>query len=261
MSCMICMLECRVMTEVLELDAPAPLYKSVKHLLTRELAAGEWRPGQALPSEAKLAQRFQVSIGTVRKAIDELVAERMVVRQQGRGTFVASHNASRLLFHFFHIVPRSGGRRYPKTETVSFRRGRAEADEARKLRLAPGDPVYRIRNLLSLDERVVLVDDLVLAQALFPDLSEKILAGRPNTIYHLYQTRYGVNVLRTSERLRATLADAEIAKLLGMRKGAPLLEINRVALSYHDVPVELRRSLVNTAAHEYFSDLGKPERG
>lgn len=247
------------MNQVLEPGAIAPLYKAVKRMLTQQLAAGEWRPEEALPSEAKLARRFGVSIGTVRKAIDELVAERMVVRHQGRGTFVASHNANRQLFHFFHIVPRDGEKQQPRTDALAFRRGRAEPAEAAKLRVAPGDPVFRIRNLLKLDGRAVALDDLVLAQAQFPDLTAKIFVGRENTIYHLYQSRYGINVLRTSERLRATLADADEAKLLGVRKGAPLLEINRVALTYHDVPVELRRSLVNTERHEYYSDLGKDE--
>jgi GntR family transcriptional regulator len=203
---------------------------------------------------------FQVSIGTIRKAIDELVAERIVVRQQGRGTFVATHNPSRLLFHFFHIVPHRGERQLPKTRTLAFRRARATAEEAQRLQCAPSEPVYRIRNLLALAERPVILDDLVLPQRLFPELSEKVFTGRDNTIYHLYQTRYGVNVLRTSERLRATPADGDAARLLALKRGAPLLEINRVAFTYHSAPVELRRSLVDTSEHEYFSDLGKTER-
>ena len=241
--------------------ASAPLYRNVKRLLTQGIAAGEWRPGSALPSESKLAERFGISIGTLRKAIDELVAERIVVRQQGRGTFVAAHGQRRLLFHFFHIVPREGDRQYPRTRTLAFRRSRAEPAEAARLRLAAGEPVYRIRNLLSLADQPVIVDDLVLPQRLLPELTEKIFTGRDNTIYHLYQTRYGINVLRTSERLRATLADADAAPLLGVERGAPLLEINRIALSYDDAPVELRRSLVNTEKHDYFSDIGKQSDG
>ena len=248
------------MNLALETAGALPLYREVKRLLTLRIAAHEWPPGTPLPSEGKLGGMFQVSIGTIRKAIDELVAERIVVRQQGRGTFVATHNPSRLLFHFFHIVPRRGERQLPKTRTLAFRRSRADAREAEKLQLAPGEPVYRVRNLLVLANRPVVLDDLVLPQRLFPDLTEKIFTGRDNTIYHLYQTRYGVNVLRTSERLRATLAEREAAKLLGLKKGAPLLEINRVALTYHSAPVELRRSLVDTSEHEYFSDLGKAER-
>ena len=245
------------MNQLSDTAAFSPLYKEVKRRLTGSIAAGEWRPGEALPSETRLAQGFNVSIGTLRKAIDELVAERIVVRHQGRGTFVATHSANRLLFHFFHIVPRGGDKQYPDTATLAFRRGRAEPAEAAKLQLAPGDPVLRVRNLLSLGGRPVILDDLVLPQRLFQDLSEKILTARDNTIYHLYQTPYGINVLRTSERLSAMLADAQTAKLLGLKKGAPLLEIKRIAYTYHSAPVELRRSLVDTTGHEYFSDIGK----
>jgi GntR family transcriptional regulator len=245
------------MSPDLEVGASAPLYRDVKRRLIAGIAGGEWSPGGALPSETKLAERFQVSIGTLRKAIDELVAERIVVRHQGRGTFVAAHGQTRLMFHFFHIVPRAGDKEYPRTHTLAFRRSRAEPAEAARLGLAAGDPVYRVRNLLHLRGRPVILDDLTLPRRLFPDLTEKMLTTRDNTIYHLYQTRYGINVLRTSERLRAALADAEAAKLLGVKKGAPLLEIHRTALTYDDAPVELRRSLVNTAEHDYFSDLSR----
>lgn len=234
-----------------------PLYREVKRLLTQSLIEGEWPAGAALPSEARLAQRFDVSIGTLRKAIDELVAERIITRHQGRGTFVATHNPNRLLFHFFHIVPRGGGREYPTTQTLAFVRGKAVAEEARRLAIAPGAPVLRIRNLLSLGGAPVILDDIVLPRALFADLTEKVFSGRDNTIYHLYQTRYGINVLRSSERLSAVAAPADAARLLRVKRGAPLLAINRTALTYRDAPVELRLSLVNTAAHDYASDLGK----
>ena len=247
------------MNRPVEIGISAPLYRDVKRLLTQSIAQGEWPPGTPLPSEPKLAERFSVSIGTLRKAIDELVAERIVVRRQGRGTFVARHGESRPVFHFFHIVPSAGGRPFPETRTLNFRRSRADPGEAAKLALTAGDPVFRIRNVLSLAGQPVLVDDLVLPQRLFPDLTEKIFAGRDNTIYHLYQSRYGINVVRTSERLRAALANADVARLLDVPKSSPVLEIRRVALTYHDAPVELRRSLVNTERHEYFSDLGKDQ--
>lgn len=235
----------------------APLYKAVKRSLTQSLMRGEWRPGEALPSEARLAQRFDVSIGTLRKAVDELVAERLLVRQQGRGTFVATHGAQRFLFHFFHVVPRDGEKSLPTLETLSFARGTAAADEARRLGLRAGARVIRIRNLLRIAGDPVIVDDLVVSRERFPDLTERTFREREGTIYSLYQTRYGINVVRAAERLRATLADRAVAKLLGVAVGAPLLEIDRVALTYRDQPVELRRSLVNTTRHEYYSDLGK----
>jgi GntR family transcriptional regulator len=240
------------------LSAP-PRYREIKRDLTQRIAAAEWLPGGVLPSEAKLAAHYGTAIGTVRKAIDELVAERIVLRRQGSGTFVATHTGDRLLFHFFHVVPRTGGRQVPTTRTLAFRRSRANADEARRLQLAAGAPVFRVRNLLSLSGKPVVLDELVLPQRLFPSLSRKLLTQRSNTIYHLYHMRFGVNVLRTLERLHATRADPSAARALCVPRGAPLLMISRTALSYDDAPVELRESLVNTAEHDYFSDLGKPE--
>ena len=234
-----------------------PLYKEVKRQLTQSLAESEWQPGVALPSETRLGVRYGVSIGTVRKAIDELVAERILVRHQGRGTFVVSHNAGRTLFHFFHIVPVEGEKVQPETELLSFQRAKADADSAARLNIAPGAPVFRIRNLLRLAGARVVLDEITLPAVRFPGLSEKVFRERDSTIYQLYQERYGINVVRSAERLSAALADRPSAKLLGIAAGAPLLRIKRTALTYQNAPVELRVSLVNTAEHEYFSDLGK----
>ena len=239
-----------------------PLYEQVRQRLLEGISAGEWAPGTAIPTEGALAAAFGVAIGTIRKAVDGLVAEGLLVRRQGKGTFVTAHDTGRLLFYFFHIVPREGTKAYPEVQTVAFRRDRAEAAAAQALGIAPLDKVIRIRNLLSLGsgERFpVIVDDITIPAALFPGLTERIFLARENTIYHLYQSRYGINVLRTDERLRATLAVGDIAPLLGVHAGAPLLEIRRVALTFRDRPVELRLSRVNTARHEYRHTLGKGE--
>ncbi len=235
----------------------SPLYEQVRLRLIEGISAGRWRPGEALPSEAALAASHGVAIGTIRKAVDSLVAERALVRHQGRGTFVTAHDGGRLLFHFFHIVGRSGARPYPEVRTLSFRRDRADAAAARALGIAPHDKVIRIRNVLSLEGRARIVDDLTLPAALFPGLSEKIFLARDNTIYHLFQSRYGINVLRTDERLRAVLAGADEARLLNVAAGSPLLEIRRVALTFRDRPVELRISRVDTSEHDYHNTFGK----
>ena len=234
-----------------------PLYEQVRARLIEGISKGGWKPGEALPAEKDLAAAFGVAIGTVRKAVDSLVAEQALVRRQGKGTFVTQHDSGRLMFHFFHIVGRDGTRAYPQVRTLSFRREPASAAEADALGIAAHDRVIRIRNVLSLAGRAAIVDDLTLPVALFPGLSEKIFLARGNTIYHLYQSRYGINVLRTDERLRAVLADAQLAALLRVAPGAPLLEIRRVALTFRDRPVELRISRVDTARHVYHNTLGK----
>ncbi len=234
-----------------------PLYKRIKALLTDGLAKGQWQPNEPIPSEARLAAQFQVSTGTVRKAIDELVAERMLIRQQGRGTFVAAHSPARSLYYFFHIVGKDGQKRSPSPELVSFEHDRADVETARSLRIPPGAPVLRICNLLKLDDEPVEVDEILVSAASFPGLGPEDLAHRTGTIYQLFQQRFGINIVHSTEQLRAIAADARDAELLGVAAGAPILEIERLAFTYHDRPVEVRKCHVNTARHVYFNDLSK----
>lgn len=236
-----------------------PLYKEVKIRITRGLAAGDYKPGEAIPSEARLAEQFAVSIGTVRKAIDELVAEKILLRQQGRGTFVATHTRDRTLFYFFHIVGKDGSRALPVTKLLSFRKAKADATDEARLGVERGAATFRIQNLLHLGGKPVLFDEISVPAALFRDLDADVLDKRESTIYGLYQSRYGINVIRISEQLSAANPAARVAGLLGMRTGNPALVIKRVAYTYNDTPVEYRVSWVKTQDHEYLSDLWKSE--
>lgn len=236
-----------------------PLYKAVKNRITRSLIAGEWKPGTAIPSESELASQFKVSIGTIRRAIDELVAEKIVVRQQGRGTFVSIHSEDRQFYYFFHIVGKDGGKEPPAHELLSLQTTKADAGTAAQLGVEPNAPVHRINNVLKLADEPVIYDEIRVAARRFADLDAALFGAREGTIYGLYQARFGINVVRISERLSAAAAPARVAKVLGVAKDSPLLVIKRVAYTYHDEPVELRTSWVNTRDHEYSSDLWKSE--
>ncbi|HEY7901862.1 MAG TPA: GntR family transcriptional regulator [Casimicrobiaceae bacterium] len=238
-----------------------PRFKAVKAAITAALVAGEWKPGASIPAEARLAERYAVSIGTLRKAIDELVAEQILVRRQGLGTFVAVHGPTRNRFHFFHIVDAEGRRELPQPRFLGFARARADAQEAAALHIDTGARTIRISNLLLLSGEPAVFDTIVIAAAMFPDLTEARFRARDSTIYHFYQTHYGINVVRTHERLRAGTADRRAAKALGIDAGAPVLEILRTAFTYHDLPVELRHSVVDTRARFYEADRGKAEAG
>ena len=241
-----------------EAGAPGlPLYKDVKRRLTEALTLGEWKPGAAIPAERRLSERYRISIGTVRKAIDELVAENILIRQQGRGTFVATHTRDREVFYFLHVVPEDGPRLYPDVALQSFSRARADRAAAEALALHAGDPVFRIRNLLRFDGAPVIVDDITLPAQRFAGLTEHRFRDRRSTIYNLYEEAFGLSVVKTRERLRATRADVASAALLGVAAASPLLQIRRVALTYRDAPVEYRVSLVNTERHEYFAEIGR----
>lgn len=241
-------------TEIGEAPRAQPLYAQVKALMMRRLIAGQWRPGEMLPSEFQLADNFGVSQGTVRKALDELAAENVVVRRQGRGTFVAEHDDHRALFHFFHLVGPDGKRRLPKSHLISVRKGLAGRMEAGRLGIGRGTPVIRIRRVRSLDGRPAIAETIAVPQKLFPDLAD--IREVPNTLYDLYERRYGITIARAVERLAAVAADEPDAKLLEVAPGAPLLEIDRTALALDGKPVEWRVSRCVTATHHYRVELG-----
>ncbi|HXT04692.1 MAG TPA: GntR family transcriptional regulator [Casimicrobiaceae bacterium] len=238
------------------LPLDVPLYKDVKRRLTDALTRGDWKPGAAIPAERRLSERFRISVGTVRKAIDELVAENILIRQQGRGTFVASHNREREVFYFLHVVPQHGPKQYPEVQLQAFARGKADRMTAEALAIEPGDSVIRIRNVLRLDGVPVIVDDIALPALRFAGLTERQFGERRSTIYNLYQEAFGISVVKTRERVRATPADDASAALLAVTPATPLLQIRRVALTYRDAPVEHRVSLVNTERHEYWAEIG-----
>ena len=145
----------------------SPLYAQVKQAVLAALAQGEWKQGEAIPPEKQLAERFGVSIGTLRKAIDDLAAENILVRHQGRGTYVAVHTRNHHFFKFFRIVRQDGNKSYPSTELLRFRRQRASAIAREKLNLPAGAMVFEFTNLLSLNGEVVMMDELCLPESCF----------------------------------------------------------------------------------------------
>jgi GntR family transcriptional regulator len=232
---------------------PEPLYARVRDRLRQRIAAGAWLPGAMIPSEHEIAAELGVSQGTVRKALDELTEERLLVRRQGRGTFVAEHDASRALFQFFKIEGDDGMRRLPDSRVVSVTTGAPDAGDAERLGLAPRARVIRIERIRLLDDKPVIFERIAVPLALFRDLATA--RDLPNHLYGLYAAEFGVIVARAVERLKAVAASRAAAKWLGVPPGAPLLQIDRDAIDLTGRVVERRVSICLTERHTYVSDL------
>jgi GntR family transcriptional regulator len=237
----------------------SPLYQQIKALLVARLQAGEWGPGQAIPSEMELAARFRVSQGTVRKAIDEMATENLLVRRQGKGTYVATHAEQSTQYRFLRLVPDEGTPAALSRRLLECRRMRAPAEVARLLALKSGEPAVQVRRLLlsGLAEaaQAVVLDDLWLPGALFKGLTAERLAAWRGPMYRLFEAEFAVQMIRAEEKLRAVAADADAAALLGVEPGTPLLSVERLSYTYGDRPVELRRGLYRTSAHHYRNEL------
>ena len=237
--------------------AGMPLYRVVKRSLLSAIESGGCAPGETLPSESEIAAAMGVSIGTLRRAVDELAAEHILVRRQGRGTFVATHSTDRFLFQFFHVERSDGLREAPAVELVSFERVKLDEAVAERLGLRAGEPAFQVENRLALQGRAVMLDRLTLPAGLFKGLTEKRLRERPSTLYQLYQSEFGITVIRALERARATAADRRVSRLLGLAAGLPVMQVHRIALTFGDKPVEHRESIIDTAQHDYVNLLSR----
>lgn len=229
-----------------------PLYRQVRDVLVKRIIDNAWKPGEMLPSEFEIADELGVSQGTIRKALDELEAEKFVTRRQGKGTYVARHDEARILFQFFKLVPDSEKIEFPESQILDVSVGTADPAAAAALDLRVGTRVVRIERLRSLSGRVCIVERILLPRVLFPGIEKRDL---PNNLYELYRSDFRVTVVRASEKLKAVAASRREAKQLGVRAGAPLLSIDRIAISADGRPVEWRMSLCQTAALHYWSDL------
>ncbi|MFV0679146.1 GntR family transcriptional regulator [Ottowia sp.] len=236
----------------------SPLYQQIKGLILQSLELGEWKPGEVIPSEFDLAARFKVSQGTVRKAIDELAADNLLVRRQGRGTFVATHAEQHVQYRFLRLQPDQGNANQEgpaQRDVVECKRQRANADIARALGLRPGDAVLQARRLLRFAGVPTILEDLWLPAGPFKGLTAERLADHHGPMYALFEAEFGVRMVRADEKLRAVLPDAAQARLLNVSTSTPLLSVERMAYTYNDTPMELRRGLYRTDTHHYHNQL------
>jgi GntR family transcriptional regulator len=236
----------------------SPLYQQIKGLILRSLQAGEWKAGDMIPSEFDLAARFRVSQGTVRKAIDELATDNLLVRRQGKGTFVATHAEQHTQYRFLRLVPDHGNldsQGPASRRIIECKRLRAPADVARQLQLRTGDPVLEVKRVLAFGDTPTILEELWLPGGPFKGLTQDTLAQDQGPMYALFEAQFGVRMVRAEEKVKAVGAPDDVAELLALTAGEPLLLVERLAYTYNDVPMELRRAHYRTDSHHYRNDL------
>ncbi len=232
-----------------------PLYQQIKALITKSLISGEWGAGSAIPSEMELAARYGVSQGTVRKAIDELAAENIVVRRQGKGTFVATHSEEKVKLRFLRLVAADGSQELLDNRLLSCERSKASAEIARLLAIKPGSAVIEIKRLLLFGGKPQILDRIILPVASFKGVTAERIESFNGSMYRMYETLLGIHMVRSEERLTAVGADAETAAALRLKAGTPLLSIERVSYTYGNKAMEWRLGLCLTDDHHYLNHL------
>lgn len=247
-------------TEAPLVASPAfsPLYQQIKDLVLKSLQMGEWKPGDPIPSEFELAARYKVSQGTVRKAIDELAKNHLLVRRQGKGTFVATHAEQQVQFRFLKLKPDVGdiaSQGPAQREIIDCRRLQASSELAKTLGLRSNDPVFQIRRVLSFGGTPTIFEEVWLPGSPFKGLTAERLRADTGPMYALFETEFGIRMVHAQERLRAVNPSPEQAQWLQVDAHTPLLRVERLSFTYQETPMEWRIGVYRTDQHHYLNEL------
>lgn len=229
-----------------------PLYLQIREQIFEALRSGRWAANDPLPSETKLASEFEVSQGTIRKAIDDLVAQNILYRHQGRGTFIRRHDEQQSLFRFFNLARADGSKPVPESMNLHCKTRKGLKHECAALQRPTGERLIEILRLRRLDGQPVILETILVSQQQFPDLNKRDL---PNTLYELYGDEYNIHITRAEEQVTAISADIDVSGHLKVKAKTPLIEIRRIAFDLHDQPVELRISQCVTGPYVYACSL------
>lgn len=230
-----------------------PLYKQVYVLLTARLVEGYWKPSQLLPSEMVLAEELGVSQGTVRKALNQMVAEKMLQRQQGKGTFVAEHTQESDLFRFFRLREPHGEILIPETVVLGSSRRTVSEDEAKKLNLDANALVVELTRVRAIHNKPAIIEKVIQPLSVFPDIDKN--TDLPNALYILYQEKYGITVMSVNDEIRAVEIPDAYAQHLDLAKGSPVLMIERSSVNIDGRVVELSTAYCSSENFVYSVQL------
>jgi GntR family transcriptional regulator len=232
-----------------------PLYVQIKKRITENLVGGLWHPGQSIPSEIELAHSYNVSQGTVRKAIDELAAESILIRRQGKGTFVASHNEENIQLRFLRLTSSIGNKEKLDNRLISFGKEKASNGLAKTLKINNASTIVSIKRVLTFNQKPLILDLIKVPASSFRGLTPEKIVEKKGSMYRMYESDFGIQMLHAKEKIKAVAANSEVAKILGVKVNSPILSVERISFTYDNSPIEWRLGLCLTENHHYATEL------
>lgn len=232
------------------IDPRLPRYLKVRDYVAQAITQGEWGVGDAIPTEAQLAKLHEVSVGTVRKAMDTLVAEGLVDRMHGKGTFVRRSGFATPLFRFFGHLAKNGTILTPNGRVVNRRRMAPPPEVRAGLDLKPSQDGIKMKRVRSRDGKVFLTEDIWVSADRFNGILELGAEVFEPLLYPAYEAHFKIIVARVEENL-SVVTESSMAKRLNLPEDTPLMEIKRRAFAKDDTPVEWRRSYCRALDFQY----------
>jgi GntR family transcriptional regulator len=238
---------------VLAPDVVSPLYHQIKETITRQIVSGRWRPGHELPSEADLCAHFGVSRGTLRRALDDLQNRGLIVRRQGRGTFVESPKFEGSVLGSYRNFTGGALPHDPVSRVLGIERKRATIDMQRLLQLDKRDYVYEVRRVQFMGGIPITLSTSFIPAALAPGLDKSDLEHE--LLYNVLEQRFGLVFLRAEEFLEPVIADDFVAQKLEVPEGTPVFLVERHSFVLGDKPGEFRQAYMRGDRYRYRIDL------
>jgi GntR family transcriptional regulator len=232
-----------------------PLYIQVKKRITESLVSSEWPPGQSIPSEMELAKKYNVSQGTVRKAIDDLAADKILIRRQGKGTFVSTHNEENIQLRFLRLTEKTGKKEVLENKLISFEREKASNQIAKALGVNTSSTLISIKRLLTFNGKPLIFDFIKIPSVSFRGLTPEKVIEKKGSMYRMYETDFGIQMLHADEKIKAVAANKETSSILNISESSPLLSVERLSYTYDNKPIEWRLGLCVTLDHYYKTEL------
>lgn len=233
------------------------LFEQVSQSVSRLINQGNWKPGEMLPNETELAGMFNVSQGTMRRALKILVDSGVLIRHQGKGTFVAefSNNQQMLYKRYIKLQPddpEKDENSPTESKLLFFERGVASLEIQEILNLQPGEEVVHAGRSLSASSGLVTFDEMWGVGEVFKLLTEYNLAHHGDKLlYAFYQSELGISITKCEEQIKATLLPKNLCYMFNLQHPQPVIEIQRVAYTFEDRPIEFHRQLSVTNRYHY----------
>lgn len=248
----------RSLSIALDRSGAVPIYVQIRRQIEGMIRRGELKEGELLPGEPQLAEELGVSKMTIRQAIYELVAEGLLERHKGRGTFVRPPSM-RLQLPFFTSYTQDMRRRGYAPRTVLLQLGTMPASErqAGRLGIEPGDRLVRIHRLRFADELPMVLETVLIVKALFPGIEDALQESESR--YAIYENRYGVRPNRAEQTLEAVITTSEEARHLGVPVGAPALMIEGVLFDQDDRAIEIMKSVYRADRYKVYLERTRKE--
>jgi GntR family transcriptional regulator len=239
-------------------NSPLPRYYQLKEIMRERVQSEEWKPGDLIPSERELSEKYGISRMTARQAITDLVNEGLFYREQGKGTFVSQRKITQQLLRLTGFTEdiRARGQK-PGTKVLSAEMVPADETTAEKLRIGPGTRIFRLQRLRLADDEPLAIE---LSQISFKGcerLSEEDL--EQNSLYRLLETKYGIPLMEADQELEAGLAGNEEAQLLKISINRPVLFTRRITYTERSQPIEYAKAVYCGNKYTFYTHLKRDQ--